>query len=275
MDWTLQSLKVLGLNVTEVTILSAISVAKTVQDIAKDTDISRTGINYSLSQLEKKGLVRSVKYGKRFRYIALSPQEVALSLQSVIDAVQIDTSIKKGARVKASKESEIVIYHGIKEILPAHDRIATHNKNTRIKAIQPNKSWMNLHKKLTPEQLIHFNDTIRKNELVLDAVLQSDAYVKYGEFFKHDPQTIKAIAESFADRMADYTAVEKTLFDFHTEIWLFEQTVFIINWQEEIAIEITNKDIMGFIKDMYDVVKATGKKIDHNQAMRDLLETVK
>lgn len=270
MIWTQNSLELLGLSESETAILETLGTAKSVQDIALDSKVSRTGVNHIIKKLAKKSLVTHIRHGKRRLYIALSPSELSLKLQNALDDLSIHEGSAKSARVKTSKESEFIIYSGIKEIIPAHERIASLNKNERIRAIQPNKSWMNLHKKLTPKELVRFNNTIRENKLIIDAVLQDDAYKKYGEFFREDPAALKEIATSFTDRMADYTTVSSKFFNQNAEIWIYSKTFFIINWEEEVAIEINNPDIMGFMKDMYEIVKSKGSKIDHNQIMREI-----
>ncbi len=178
---------------------------------------------------------------------------------------------RKGAQVKVSKASEFNVHVGLAEILPAHARIVSMNPKERVCAIQPNKSWMNLHKKLSPAQLISFNTAIRENNIIIEAVLQENVYKLYTAFFKKNPDMLREIAESFTDRMADYTLLPEEFLDYHTELWLFKTTVLFINWEEEVAIEIQNPDIMHFVKDMFEIIKRGGKKVDHNKAMRELL----
>lgn len=71
--------------------------------------------------------------------------------------------------------------------------------------------------------------------------------------------------------MADYTVFPDNFFNHETEIWIFKTTTLIINWYEEVAIEITNAHMTKFFKDMFEFVKAGGRKLDHNKAIRELL----
>jgi hypothetical protein len=271
MNWSNKSLSFLNLNETEIKILAALEQVKTFQEVAHTIDIPRTTVAFITKKLIHRNIVLPVRNGKRFRYIAITEEQLRSNLLSVIGEIESTASERKGSQVKISKESEFTVYAGIKEIIPAHERIASLNANQRVYAIQPNKSWMNLHKKLSPPQLIKFNESIRKNKIILEAVLQENAYKLYGLFFKDNKQALQAVAESFTDRMTDYGTVPEKFFDYHAEIWIFKSTVMIINWEEEVAIEIINQNITGFIKDMFEIVKNNSKKIDHNQAMRDIL----
>ncbi|MBP9701953.1 MAG: hypothetical protein KBD47_03185 [Candidatus Pacebacteria bacterium] len=271
MNWNNKSLSFLNLNETEIDILTSLEQVKTFQEVAHTIDIPRTTVAFITKRLIHRNLVLPVKNGKRFRYIAITEEQLRSNLLSVIGEIESTASERKGSQVKISKESEFTVYAGIKEIIPAHERIASLNVDQRIYAIQPNKSWINLHKKLSAAELIRFNESIKKNRIILEGILQENAYKLYGIFFKKDPKALRAIVESFTGRMADYGTVPERFFDYHAEIWIFKSTVMIINWEEEVAIEIINQNITGFVKDMFEIVKNNSKKIDHNQAMRDIL----
>lgn len=252
-------------------VLDCLDIAKKHRDLAIELEVPRTTIAFTIKRLVKKGLVTPITQGKRFRYIALTEKQLIQKLEHTINGVRQTIKERKGAQIKVSKASQFSIYVGLNEILPAHERIVSLNSKERVFAIQPNKSWMNLHKKLSPTQLISFNNAIRENKIILEAIIQENAYKLYKIFFKKDPDMLRGIAESFTDRMADYTLIPEEFLDYHTELWLFKTTVLFINWEEEVAIEIQNPDIMYFVKDMFEIIKGAGVKIDHNRVMRELL----
>jgi len=53
-------------------------------------------------------------------------------------------------------------------------------------------------------------------------------------------------------------------------MWIFKDTTLIINWRQEVATEIRNSDITGFLRDMFDLMKNSGRKIDHNKLIREI-----
>jgi len=98
--------------------------------------------------------------------------------------------------------------------------------------------------------------------------LQENYYDLYAEYLKKHPQSESAnTAESLGSRMADYTVVPSQFFDVYSEIWIFRTTVIIINRHEEVAIEITNEQMMSFLRDMFEFVKMGGKKINHEEKL--------
>lgn len=264
-------IKILGIRKTQNKILTALFEAKTIPEIVGMTGISRTGVVYELKNLQHKEFVKRIKYGKRYVYIAVSDDEFYGLMQHAIDEFKLKDNHIKGARVKTSHENEFIIHVGLKEILPAYQRIASKNRNTRIRAIQHNRSWSELNKKITPEQLIDFNHAIIKNKIILDGMLNEGSYDSYKKEIIQNPQKHKAIVESLGGRMADYTIFQDTFFNCDSEIWIFKNTALIINWKEEIAVEITNQNITKFLTDMFEFVKMGGKKIDHNKMVERIL----
>jgi DNA-binding MarR family transcriptional regulator len=275
MNWSNKSLSFLDLSTTEVKILNALHVAKSHQEVAKDIGIPRTTVAFITKNLIEKGLVLSVRNGKRFRYVSLTEEQLTVKIEQMLSAMKLTASERKGAQIRLSKESQFTIHVGLSEVITAYSRIASANKSTRIKAIQSNKSWNTIVAKLAPEQLIQFNKSVIDNDLIIDGILQDNYYDQYAEYLRKHPQEISTdTAKSLTGRMADYTLVPKQYFDVYSEIWIFNTTVIIINWHEEVAIEIINPEMMSFLRDMFEFVKLGGKKVNHEEAMRKVLESV-
>lgn len=272
MNWSQDSLAILGLNKTEVEILACLTSAKSVQNISKATGLSRTGINYSLKVLISKGLISPIQNNKRILYLALTPQELIGKFQQTADDIAISMDeTKKGVRIRTSKENEFIIHIGSQEIIPAYERIASMHKNERIKAIQHHRSYNALLKRITHKQLVQFNTFIRDHNLIIEGVVNEGAYDSYKVEIRENPSKFKDTIESLTNRMADYSYFPDKFFNSETEIWLFKSTALLISWNEEVAIEITNQQMASFLKDMFEFVKTGCRKIDHNEAMRKLL----
>ncbi len=262
----------LGLSTNEKKILEALSGVKNINNLVLEAGISRTGIIYRLNILEKRGLVRVVREGKRKSYIALTENELIDHLQLILNEARTSSTNQKGARIKTTKEDEFIIHVGTKEIIPAYARIASENKNERIKGIQHHRSYNELLEKITPAQLVAFNKAIIKNHLIIEGMLNASAYKAYRQEISANPKKYQDSVQSLEGRMADYTCFADNHFNHDAELWLFKNTSLLINWREEVAIEITNHSMTAFLKDMFEFVKKGGQKIDHNRALRSALE---
>lgn len=274
MTWSNKSLSFLGLNTSEVKILESLISAKTHQTVAVETFIPRTTVAFITKRLIDKGLVLSVRNGKRFRYIALTEEQLTLRLEQIISEMRSTANERKGARVQLSKENEFTIHVGVKEVIPAYERIASMNRDQRIKAIQGINSWKALTEKLSAQQLIRFNKAVIDNRLIMDGVVQESSYKIYGEMIRKDSKGQKEAAKSLMGRMADYSFVPDNFFNVQSEIWIFKSTALLINWKDEMAIEIRNQELMSFLRDMFEFVKIGGTKINHEEAMKQILTDV-
>lgn len=275
MNWSNKSLSFLGLEPAQMKILNALNQGKTHMDVAKETAIPRTTVAFIIKRLINKGLVIPVHFGKRFKYVALTEAQLSQKLEQTLGEMRSTARERKGVQIRLSKENQFTIHIGYTEMVDAYTRIAANNKNTRIKAIQSNKSWNTIVEKLPAQELIQFNKAVIENDLIIDGILQDDYYEMYKQYLKNHPQDIaKSTAKSLTGRMADYTLIPKEFFDFYSEIWIFETTVVIINWKEEIAVEITNEQMMRFLRDMFEFVKMGGRKVNHEAAMMEVLKTL-
>ncbi len=272
MDWNNNSLKMLNLSAAEIAILNSLEEPRNVQGIVRATSLSRTGINHAIRGLIAKGLVEHQSIGKRRSYIAISLERLTQKLKEALGEIEIANKDKKGVKIKVSREDEFIIHIGAREIVPAYARIASENKNERIRAIQHYRSFMEIVEKASSTLIGKFNEAIKSNQIILDGLINESAYRKYAEDIKRDPKKFEGAIESLEGRMADYHVFPDNVFNYDAEIWLFKTTTLIINWKEEVAIEITNSNMTGFLKDMFSFVKAGGRKIDHNKAMRDIIE---
>ncbi|MCX6716895.1 MAG: helix-turn-helix domain-containing protein [Candidatus Taylorbacteria bacterium] len=262
---------IMGVGSTETCILNSLNIPKNVQNLSLETGISRTGINYCLNSLSKRGLIRIIRDNRKKRYIGLTEEELISKLQKTVDDIKTSGSGKKGARIKTTKEDEFIIHVGTKEIIPAYKRIAFENKNERVRAIQHHKSYNELQEKISSDELIEFNEAIIKNHIIIDGILNESAYLTYKEEIKLNPSKYKKSVKSLEGRMADYTFFTDNIFNYNAELWLFKNTSLFINWHDEVAIEITNKSITAFLKDMFEFVKKDGQKVDHNKAIKNVL----
>lgn len=274
MDWNLKTLASLGLSNVEIELLQTLSTAKSTSDIGIETKIPRTSVAYTIKGLIKRRLIQQIKYGKRYRYIALTADQFTHEIQSLVDDVQVQKDKKKGVRVKTAKDDEFVVHVGVGEIVPAFKRIAHECRNERVKAIQHHRSYNDQVEVATPEQVVEFNNAIIKNNIIIEGMLNEGAYASYSREIKTNPQKFGKEIKSLEGRMSDYAVFPDNRFDYDAEIWIFKTTTLVINWKDKVAMEVTNKSMTSFFKDMYEYVKASSKKIDHNKQIREIVGQV-
>ena len=272
MIWNKNTLSILNLSEMEIAILNTLQQPHNIQEIAGITALSRTGINYAIKRLLKDELIDYHLQGKRKFYTAISAEDLMKKLSSTIDNIQIASARKKGTKIKLSPKDEFIIHVGPGEIVPAFKRIALELKNERVKAIQHHMSFNDQVEAASPKQIEDFNQAIIRNKIIIDGLLNESSYVDYAQEIIKDPEKFKKQIESLGGRMADYAVFPDNIFKHHAEIWFFKTTTLLINWKDAVAIEITNEDMTNLLRDMFEYVKQSSRKIDHNKFMRELLD---
>ncbi len=270
MDWTHASLKILNLSDSESAVLNTLNEAKTIQDIAQGSLVSRTGVKHIVKNLLERNLIKYRTQGKRIFYFAIPSDELFEKMRQTLDEFNLASGGKHGFRYKTS-QSAFTVHSGLIEVTAAYKRIAADRKNERVHGVQHHRSWLELIEKITPRQLIEFNKNIVKNHIILDGLLNESAYKSYQEEIKKDPAKHADVVKSLGKRAADYGVFPDDFFNFDAEMWFFKDTALIINWKQEIALEITDKNMTGFLRDMLLYVKNGNKKIDHHKALREVL----
>ncbi len=149
------------------------------------------------------------------------------------------------------------------------------NKHERLYIIQPNQSTEMVLRKYPFNELVEINNFIKDNKIIVEAVLHENAFDHFFETLKKEQKTgreIQAMFQSFADRVADTTYISKELLDFKAEIYIMGPVALILNWEEEVAVEIKNPDMVGMLKGFFEFIKHYGRKVDQNPMIAKLLE---
>lgn len=260
MNWKTPTLDILGLETKEKDILNLLRDPVSVQELASKSPLPRTSLAYTLNKLVERGFVEKIMLGKRYKYYSISNEQLKLRFEEALFMTNSGTAGKK-----------VSYHHGLKNIIRLQAEFLSSYKNERVYAIQPNKSWLSLHSKVDEERVIHVNEIIRNNNLIIDAVIEHDAYEHFKKANQNNKKFIK-LAKSFGGRMADYKYAPEGFMTDQVEMWIIKNTIFFVDWREEVAIKIVDMHIAHFIKDMFLLVKKSGKKVDHNLAIRELLK---
>ncbi len=269
MNWKNPALHVLGLDAKEKEILLSLRDPLSIQDLARKSPIPRTTLAYIIKKLVKRGFIEKVKLGKRHKYYSIT-QERLKSLLEGAHTMKIKTHNSTSPLISTLDSKKLFYHKGLVNIVRLQAEFLNSYENERVYAIQPNKSWLSLHSKVDDERVIHVNNIIRNNNLIIDAIIEHDAYQKFKKVTQSRKKFIR-LTKSFGDRMADYVSAPKGYLTDQVEMWLIKNSALFIDWQEEVAIKIVDAHMVNFLKDMFLLTKEQGQKIDHNQAIREVM----
>ncbi len=266
MKFTKESSLLLGLSKKEYVILQVLEDAEilTVAELSRKTHIPRMTLYPIIKRLAKRSFLHLSKKGHNTFIRTTNETERAAFEQTLRDLFKLERNDKTEVRV-GSLACEILT--GRENIVKTYSSISQLSPFERVYAIQPNKSAVNVFKKMKLEKIAKVCQEIKDNKVIVDAILQDNSlgqWLKDLKMNKIDPKEVIKTLDAFGGRMADTTYVPREYFDFDSEFWMYRDTLVIFNWKEEVVIKIRNSDIIGIFKHLYLLAKYAGRKADQN-----------
>jgi hypothetical protein len=161
------------------------------------------------------------------------------------------------------------VYKGIQSIIELQAKFLNDEpKYSRVRAIQPNKSFLHMNDNASVDDIIALNKSIGESNVILDAIVEENAYEVYEEYWKTDPEGFERLNKTFLNRTSDYVAVPAGSISFESEMWIYFDSVVIVSWKEKNAIVITNAETRGLLGALYDALKMGGEKIKHQEEIQ-------
>ena len=245
--------KILGLRKQEMLIMSAISgMGKHVSMIARHTKIPRTSLLYILQGLKKRNLVKKVKIQKMYYWKS-----------NTINALRALNNVR----------SEITVHDGKDSIMKMYDRLLDLPFNARVKGIQPDNSIKQALRHVDISEWNEINKVIKEKKLIFEGVVHEKSVDTILQ--ELGKSKAKSAYNNFIGRLEDYVKIPDDFANVESEIYIFGGSVYIINWNKEIALEICNKDMVDLLTAMFSCVKELGHRYSQNQKMEKYVEVIK
>lgn len=265
-------IKTLDLSPKDIRILNTLDSGSTflISDISKYSKIPRMTLYPILDNLKDRNLIDYKRSGKRKYWYLESHNKIASKLSHISSTIGSE-------KIEVKKEdSGFIIHRNIKSIYSIFEEVANLSQGERVKAIQPTKSVMSVMNNLKwQEEIKPINEAIVKKGIVVEGLIQDNYYTAlYNRAYKDSPEKAKEWIESFVGRATDITFIDKRYLDTDSEFLMFRNKAFIINWRDEVAIEIKNKDMFNFLSELFDLARGYGKKVNQNEYLKGLLKNI-
>jgi hypothetical protein len=238
-----------------------------VASISRDTKISRMTLYPILQSLKNRRLVEYKRVGKRKFWTLTNKQLISDILW---DCIQ-NFDERKNIQIR-SGDSGFSIIRGTKNLINIWERAVDIYKENRIYGIQPTASLVSILSKVNWQEIMSpINNAILKKGLIVEGLTREDYINTYINHFKGDKDFQVKILKSLLGRKTDMALVSNEYLNYPVDFMMFENKGFIINWKDEVAIEIDNTDMLGFLKELFDLARGYGKHVDQNAYVSKLL----
>ncbi len=235
--------KILGLTKAEQSIMDATGFGSiNVSDIARHTGIPRTSLLYMLKKLERRSLVHKTRNGANILWASNAP-----------------------AAIGELRNSKFTIYEGTTALWSIFDKITALPKNARLQGIQPDRSILNVVRKIPLDKLLRLNASIKKKAIITEAVVHEQSVNSITKAL--GTSGAKELFKSFVGRLEDYAKMPDEFANVESEIYIFNSSAYILNWNKEIGIGIHDKDTVALLTAMFSCVKEYGVRYSQNARM--------
>jgi len=259
-----ENIQLLGLSEKEALVLAAIKNQKnTPLLIFRSTSVTRPAVYEILKKLRKRGIIKSqIEKGKKYWKIRDREQIEKTIYQVKKYLLDIADSTKE---IYGKSDSNIVVYHGRKDIKQLVINIANQNKNQRLFVIQGNSleiGWSKIFNIKTTNKL---NRLIKENKIIMEAITPVDWLEKQIKIWG------KKWAKDFSGRMTVAHEISESYFQHGAQLFATKKTLYLLALNEDVAIEIRNSEIQKMVLSMFYFIQNNSQKIDPNEILKNLI----
>lgn len=266
---TKEFIEKLALTPKETTIIKTFEKSDTllIAELSKNSKIARMTLYPILDDLKDRGLINYRRGGRRKYWYLENEHKIASEFTNISSQISSE-------KVEVRKEKTgFIIHRNTKSLYSIFEGVAALNKGERVKVIQPTASVLSVMNNLKwQEEIKPINEAIVKKGIIVEGLLQDDYYsALYKSIQAKDPARAKEYVQSFIGRATDMIFVPKEYLNVDSEFIMFRNKAFIINWNDEVAVEIQNKEMLNFLEQLFVLARGYGKKIDQNKYLTDFL----
>lgn len=248
--WTKEQRQVLGISEKEYTLLQVLagtekSNTSAVAEVAKIPRVTALRI---LGGLKKRGFVTSRIQGKAVMWSAVPPADIEKNYMKLFSAHEHVSS-----PTTLSEVGSLTIFRGAEGIIETNRRILNAIMGERVLAIEPNGIWKYVAQS-SQDTWTHLNTLFKQQNIQVEMITE-EGFERHLEIV--DPE----LRHTFLDIISDISVVPERLLDSATEILLFRDQIFFIDWAHEVAVEIKNPSTMRVMRAMFRVLQESGRKV--------------
>jgi len=265
MPWSKEMVLLLGLKPKEAAILRALTGRElSIAELSDKSKVARMTLYPLLTRLRARDLIDYRRRGKR-RLWGLVPSAELRKRLEVAQSELAPQAERRGDTVRLASEhgSELVFHRGVRRITAVISELIRQERGSVLKGIQSTSSGYTGLQKAGESVASKINDLIKRNKIIVESVLDESfletARTKTGNRWK----------KSYLGRMANTVIVPNEYLDFDADLFLFRKRALLINWHDEIAIDITNDEMLKLLGRLFDFMHAVGKKVDTNARIRE------
>lgn len=245
---------ILALSHKEKVILATLSGPSSAASLTMSTDLPRTTVVRTIAKLHSRGLISPQKSGGRTLWKKTEDKIVSDNL--------VSSASKIGVNLDSINSPDFCLVTGAQNIATdfAH-ALELLPRSGQFNGIQTSVGALKSLDKVGVENVAKINALIKKKGLIVRGVVSKDGaqkmYSHFGDVWLN----------SFRDRTAHFVTVPDKYLIFETDLYIIGEKVFLIDWEKESALVITNPNFYSLINSLYLYLFESGERIDYHLAL--------
>jgi DNA-binding Lrp family transcriptional regulator len=254
MKYSNRFLRATSLDATDTRILKVAGASPlSIAQLSKMSRLPRSTVAYRLPFLEKRGIVKSEKYGERFKYVAIAEPEVL-------------------HKAPVKFDSEITTYRGAEEMTDLWYKITSFPKHSRLYVIQPPNSLRHALRAFKGKDSIRISELVKERFIVDGITHQKSASILISSYDKS--KDTSELVQAFKERLEDIVKIPDDFIDEDAEVNIINNHVIFMDWKNRIAVDIHNELIYRFMLSLYAKVKAYGTRHHHGKYIEEISKAI-
>ena len=231
----------IGLDKNEIKVFKKLNYnAQSVADIVRKTKMPRMTVYTNLLRLHKKKLVTGVnsESGKRVEWVRGKDSVIKEELEDVTELILGKTTDLNGGDL-----SGIKLLCGKKEIADTLMYLTTRKDGAKMYSIQNSRNWLRWIEVMGKKWVNEHNRAVVRHKLVCFTV-----HSKYApEKIKQD----KEVLDAYKGRLGNSHAIPEAYLKKDLSFYIFEDTIFLVNFAKVEATLFTDADMASFLIKMF------------------------
>lgn len=263
MEKSKKDLKILGLKDKEKIIIQTLKDFGRLRptDLAEKTGVKRTTVNFLLPKLLKQGLINKVKIKRHYEWLINDRDKINKLISNLYGYFMTEDITEI---INLPPDIGVEVFRGKKNILAAYEKVLEAGYNSRVFAIQGNRSALAA-KNLEKSYLNNIQNKFREYKIILEGIFGEKSL----SYFKDLSLELLKIYEN---RLVVCYVAPDSLVDFDLDILIFKKMVIMINFEKNLVLIIKNEAIYSVILNLFEALKMVSIKINLNDYIKKLIE---
>lgn len=265
MNISKEDIKLLGLSRKELMVLDALREGNTTPAlISRATKVSRPAIYEILMRFKDRGIARSTIKNGKLQWALAKEKDLEAELYATKRQL---LNIKEGIKeVWGVGDSAVTVHRGAPAIRALVQSMFKDNKDQKVFGIQGDVVDIGWNRIFGVEGTNELNRLIKKNMIIIEGIIPAGWFERQIGLFG------KKWAEEFVGRAAITHEIDGRYFKHGGQIFMFQNSLYLMAMNEEIVIEVRNSEIQKMILSLMLFIQENSKKIDVNSIVRNLVE---